>query len=224
MPDVLALIPAYDEEEHIGAVVRGALVHLPVCVVDDGSTDRTAVLARDAGATVLRQVANQGKGAALRAGFRYAVDKGYDAVLTLDGDEQHDPADIPTFLEAYRESDADLTIGARAFSEMPLARRLANTLGRWLLSWAVGQPIRDNQSGYRMISRRLIESLLSGAESGFEFEIEMIVTCIGAGFTPRWVPIRTIYGGERSHIRPVRHVANFLRMSLQARRMMRKKP
>ena len=92
---IVALIPGYNEAPRIGAVVRGALEHLPVIVVDDGSSDGTADVAREAGATVIEQRPNQGKGAALRAGFRRALDDGGDAILTLDADGQHDPREIP---------------------------------------------------------------------------------------------------------------------------------
>jgi len=217
MTEVLALIPAFNEAAHLAQVVTGARVHLPVLVVDDGSTDDTAACAEQAGANVLRQIPNQGKGAALRAGFGWALNAAYQAVLTLDADGQHDPAEIPKFVDAHRARGADLVIGARDFRRMPLVRRLANTTGRWAFSWAFGQPIRDNQSGYRLIGRRLLEVILTGDEAGFEFEMEVIVICIRRGFMLDWVPIRTIYAGQRSHIRPGRHALNFLRMVWQIR-------
>ena len=104
MPDdrILALIPGYQEGPRIAAVATGAARYLPVVVVDDGSTDDTADQAEAAGATVIRQVPNQGKGAALRAGFRHALEKGADAVVTLDADGQHDPDEIPVFLAVIR--------------------------------------------------------------------------------------------------------------------------
>jgi glycosyltransferase involved in cell wall biosynthesis len=221
MASVSAIIPAYNEAEHITRVVQQACAHISVLVVDDGSKDETARLATAAGAEVLVQVPNQGKGAALRAGFRRALSLGADAVITLDADGQHDPAEIPTFLEAYAASRADLIVGARRFAAMPFSRRLANTTGRWLFSWALGQPIPDNQSGYRLISRRLMEALLDSHESGFEFEVEMITTCLKKGFALEWVPIRTIYAGESSHIQPLKHVSNFMRVVWSARQRMR---
>jgi len=215
---ILALIPGYNEAAHIAEVVSGAQAHLLVLVVDDGSGDDTGVRAERAGATVLRQTPNQGKGTALRAGFHWALDAEYEAVVTLDADGQHDPAEIPKFLDAYAERGADLIIGARDFSRMPPVRRLANTLGGWAFSWAIGQPIRDNQSGYRLIRRRLLEAILASDEAGFEFEVEMIVTCIRRGFELDWVPIRAIYAGEGSHIRPWHHTVNFVRVVWQTRR------
>ena len=219
---VLALIPAYDAAHLLPPVVAEARTHLPVLVVDDGSADDTASAAEAAGATVLRQAPNQGKGAALRAGFGRALDDGFDAVLTLDADGQHDPREIPAFLDAYERTRADLIIGAREFGRMPALRRAANTLGRRAFSWAVGQPIRDNQSGYRLITRRLMEDTLASGESGFEFEVEMIVTCLEHGYRLEWVPIRTIYAGEGSHIRPLHHLRHFVRVVLQTRRRMRR--
>jgi glycosyltransferase involved in cell wall biosynthesis len=219
--EILALIPAYNEATRLAPVVTGALSQLPVLVVDDGSTDNTAAVADSAGAAVLPQIPNQGKGAALRAGFQRAIDEGYGAVLTLDADGQHDPAEIPNFLQAYRADRADLIIGSRDFDQMPWVRRLANSLGRRAFSWALGQYVPDNQSGYRLISRRLMKAMLASGEQGFEFEVEMIVVCVQQGFKLDWVSIRTIYAGEGSHINPLQHTLNFLRVVWQTRQRVR---
>jgi glycosyltransferase involved in cell wall biosynthesis len=215
---VVAVVPAYQEGPRIGDVVRGAALYVPVLVVDDGSTDGTAEAARAAGATVVSHVANQGKGAALRAGFQRALREGADAVITLDADGQHDPGEIPAFLAAWERSGAQLVIGQRDFRRMPPLRRLANDLGQRTFSWAVGRHVPDNQSGYRLLVRRLVERLLESQESGFEFEVEMITLAIRAGYTIEWLPIRTIYRGEPSHIRPWSHVTSFLRVAREARR------
>lgn len=217
--NLLALIPAYNESERVGAVVRRAFAYLPVLVVDDGSRDDTPRAAAEAGADVYLQKPNQGKGAALRAGFRRALEQGYAGVITLDADGQHDPDEIEAFLQAYHKQPADLIIGSRDFSRMPPVRRFANTVGTWALSWAMGQPVPDNQSGYRLISRRLMEAMLESGESGFEFEVEMIMTAVRRSMTLGWVPIRTIYAGEKSHIRPGKHAVQFFRMVMRARRM-----
>ncbi len=219
---VLALIPAYNEGARVAAVIDGARAHLPVLVVDDGSTDDTASHAESAGAEVLYQRPNQGKGAALRAGFRRALEAGYDAVITLDADNQHDPAEIPAFLDAYAARQPDLIIGERAFKHMPFPRNISNTIGRWLFSWALGQRVTDNQSGYRLISRRLMEATLASREQGFEFEVEMIVTCVQRGYTLEGTPIRTIYGDETSHIKPLQQMIHFFRVVWQTRRVMRR--
>jgi glycosyltransferase involved in cell wall biosynthesis len=217
------VIPAHDEGPRVAAVIRGAAQHLPVLVVDDGSSDDTAAVAERAGARVLRQRPNQGKGAALRAGFQQALDDGFGAVLTLDADGQHDPAEIPVFLAAL-EADpaAELIVGRRNFRAMPGSRRLANQLGRRAFSWAVGQEVPDNQSGYRLVGRRLMAAMLLSEERGFEFEVEMITTALRRGWPIRWVPIRTIYGAP-SHIRPIHHLRHFLRATRAARRSMRER-
>lgn len=223
-PDgLLALIPAYNEGKHILQVVQKTLRFLPVLVVDDGSSDETANIARSAGAAVIRQIPNQGKGAALQAGFRYALENRCSGLVMLDADGQHNPQEIEAFLDAYKQTGADLIVGKRDFSHMPAVRRATNTIGTWLFSWAIGQPIADNQSGYRLLSRRMIEAMLESKETSFEFEVEMIVVCIRSGYQIGWVPISTIYGDERSHIRPLQHVYHFLRMIWQTRMSMRKK-
>ena len=221
MDPILALIPGYQEGQQIAGVVKGALAHLPVVVVDDGSTDDTGTRAEAAGAIVLVLRPNAGKGAALRAGFRYALEHGAEAVVTLDADGQHDPDEIPTFLAAFEAARPELVIGRRDFGSMPPIRRLSNTLGGWVISAAVGRRVADNQSGYRLIGRRLMTALLDSDESGFEFEVEMIARCIALGLPMTDVPIRTIYAGAPSHIRPWRHCMSFLRVSRDARRIVR---
>ena len=220
-PRIVALIPGYQEGPRIAAVVEGARRFLPAVVIDDGSTDDTAAQADAAGAVVLVRRPNGGKGAALRAGFRHALEDGVAAVVTLDADGQHDPAEIPAFLAAFEAGAAELIIGRRDFATMPLVRRISNTLGGWVFSAAVGRRVADNQSGYRLIGRRLMTALLDSDESGFEFEVEMIARCIALGLPIAEVPIRTIYAGEPSHIRPWRHFRQFLRVSRDARRIVR---
>lgn len=223
---VLALVPGYQEAPRIGAVVAAALLHLPVLVVDDGSTDATAANAEAAGAQVLRLHPNQGKGAALRAGFRQALEAGYDAVVTLDADGQHDPGEISRFLAALAAAGApgnrpELVIGRRDFSRMPLVRRVSNTVGTAAFSWAVGRHVPDNQSGYRLLGQRLMTAMLDSRETGFEFEVEMIAVCIRRGWTLDWVPISTIYAGAPSHVQPLAHVRHFVRATRAARRLVR---
>jgi glycosyltransferase involved in cell wall biosynthesis len=225
-PRVIALIPGYEEGPRIGAVVEATRRHLPVLVVDDGSSDETAGNAEAAGAEVIRQVPNQGKGAALRAGFRRALEERYDGVITLDADGQHAPDEIPRFLAAFAAPGAsgprpELIIGRRDFQRMPAVRRLSNTIGTAAFSWAVGQHVPDNQSGYRLLGRRLLAATLDSREAGFEFEVEMIAVCLRNGWTLEWVPISTIYAGEPSHVKPLAHLRHFVRATRAARRMVR---
>jgi glycosyltransferase involved in cell wall biosynthesis len=223
---VIAVIPAHDEATRIAPVVSVAAMHLPVLVVDDGSSDSTAEVAERAGARVLRQRPNQGKGAALRAGFAAALADGVEAVITLDADGQHDPVEIPAFLAAHAHRPADggaaeLIVGRRDFRRMPPVRRVSNWLGTVVLSGALGHWIADNQSGYRVIGRRLMEAMLESRDDGFAFEVEMIAVCLREGWRIDWLPIRTIYGDETSHIRPLRHLREFVAVTRRARAIAR---
>ncbi len=219
---VLALIPAYNEMERVGKVIELTKAYLPVLVVDDGSKDDTSRVARDAGAHVIRQEPNQGKGAALLNGFRYALEQGYDAVITLDADGQHDPAEIPLFLQEFVKTQSDLIIGERDFSKMPFPRNITNRIGTRSFSNAMQQYIPDNQSGYRLHSRRLIERALESREQGFEFEVEIILRCVLAGYRISWVRIKTIYNErQNSKITPIRHVWRFYRLVARTRKVIR---
>ena len=219
--NILALIPAYNEEITIYAVVRETMKYLPTLVADDGSTDATVKLSREAGANIVQNEKNLGKGAALRNGFRYALENGYQAVLILDADGQHDPGEIPLFLESYQQNKSNLIIGMRNFTQMPFTRRLANSLGSVLVNRLTREPIHDNQSGYRLIDAKVMNLLLDSQEMGFEFEVEMIFACLYAGLSIDWVPIKTIYGDEESHISPISHINNYFRI---LRRVSKKYP
>jgi glycosyltransferase involved in cell wall biosynthesis len=216
---VLALVPAWNEAARIQPVLEGVRSWMPVLVVDDGSTDDTPALSRACGATVVRHGQNQGKGAALQTGFAWALKHGYDAVLTLDADGQHDPADIPKFLSAYRADAGALIIGQRNFSQMPFPRKVVNPLGSWLLSLALGVRILDNQSGYRLYTRRVLEAL-GPASTGFELEVQVIVQAVRKEMRIGWVEIRTIYDtGKKSYFRPVKDTVRFLDVVWRAYRV-----
>lgn len=209
--EIIALIPAYNEVAYIANVVAGALKHVPTVVVDDGSTDKTGAAAALAGAKVLVHQVNQGKGKALVTGFDYAVERGVDAAITIDADGQHDPDEIPLFIKAYRSGMGDLIIGQRDFSQMPAKNQFGNRTGTWLLSKAMGRPIPDNQSGYRLHSREVMRTVRP-ASSRFEAEVEILLRAQMAGFRIAWVPIKTIYNDKVSHFRPIHDSALFLRM------------
>ncbi len=221
-PKILALIPAYNEADRVTAVISAVLDYLPVLVVDDGSTDQTSGAAKDAGAEVIRQEPNQGKGAALLKGFHYALEQGYDAVITLDADGQHAADEIPLFLEEFNNKGSDLIIGKRDFTKMPFPRCYTNQIGTRSFSNAMQQYIPDNQSGYRLHSKRLMEAAIQSQERGFEFEVEIILTCVLKGFSLSWVPIKTIYNKrQNSKITPLRHVWRFYRLVWRTRKIIR---
>ena len=220
----LALLPAYNEAAHLGKVLEEVKKQTSdILVVDDGSKDETAGIARESGVEVLSRGYNCGKGQSLRDGYSWAMEHGYDAVIMLDSDGQHDPACIPDFIQKYQATRAHLIIGARNYGEIPLRRQIPNRIGKVLFSAAVGQNIPDNQSGYRMLDRTLMERMLGSTETGYHFEVEMIAICIAEGWPIEWVSIPTIYGDEKSKQNPLDQVFGFPKMCRKARRMIREK-
>lgn len=214
---VVALIPAYLEERRIRDVAVRALQQLDrVVVIDDGSADRTAEEAKAGGAEVVRHPRNAGKGAAIKTGFRKLLDEGAGYVLLLDGDGQHLPEEIPRFLEA---TPAHATVGNRMSdtSTMPLVRRLTNRFMSWQVSRVCGQEVPDSQCGFRMIHRELIPKLFVPSNA-FEYETEMLFIAAHSGLTIGSVPVSTVYGDEKSKIRPVRDTIRFFRLIARYRR------
>ncbi len=221
---ILALLPAYNEAAHLGKVLAEVRKYIrPILVVDDGSKDETASIARECGVDLLSRGYNCGKGQSLRDGYAWALEKGFDAVIMLDSDGQHDPACIPDFAEKFRKTRAHLIIGARDYGEMPFRRRFPNRIGKFLFSTAVGQNIPDNQSGYRMLDRELMERMLASTENGYHFEVEMIAVCIAEGWPIEWISIPTIYDDETSSQNPLDQIIGFPKMCLKARQMIREK-
>jgi glycosyltransferase involved in cell wall biosynthesis len=206
------VIPCLNEAPHIRAVIEGARRHLPrVIVVEDGSRDATARLAREAGAEVIEHGQSRGKGAALRTGIDHSIKNGFAWVVAMDGDGQHLPADIPKFLAAADRETAKMIVGDRLRDtrEMPRTRLWVN---RWMtrtLSDFCGVELRDSQCGFRMIDLESWRELTFSARH-FEVESELIVRFAAAGFPIRSVPVRTVYGSERSKIHPLRDTFRWL--------------
>lgn len=205
MTRIGAVVPAYQAEPSIGAVVRGTLAILPeVLVIDDGSSDATADEARRAGATVVSFPENRGKGAALRHAFELLFGRGIEAVVTLDADGQHLPDEIPRLLE--RMGDADLVVGGRAhlFSQMSPVRRASNRFSSMAISLMAGVRLGDVQSGFRLYHRRLIEAA-GFPENRFDAESAVVVRAVRLGLRIVWVPVRLGFADGRltSHYRPL---------------------
>ncbi len=209
--EIVILVPAYNEARFIGDVVKGALKYGPVVVIDDGSSDETGAVAALAGAKVIAHAVNRGKGKALDTGFRYAVQRKMAAAITLDADGQHDPDEIPQFIAAFRAGRGDIIIGQRDFSQMPAKNQFGNRTGTFLLGLAMGRPIPDNQSGYRLLSRPVMEAIRTDA-TRFEAEVELLLRAQLAGFQMAWIPIKTIYNDKVSHFRPLHDSWLFLKM------------
>jgi len=218
---VCALIPAFNEAGHIDEVVRGAGKHVQeVVLIDDGSCDGTAEIARAAGAICLRSNVNCGKASALRIGIAFASEREFTHVLFFDGDGQHVPEDIPSLIRAARETGADLVIGTRAFDlgQMPRARYYSNTIGSRVASWLVGREIRDSQSGFRLVRLDKLRQLnLRGRK--YELEMEILIKISLAGCSIIHVPVRTVYveGQARSKMNPVRDTVRICFWSLAFR-------
>ena len=215
-PRIVAVVPCFREEAHVGAVVRGVReAGFDCLVVDDGSPDGTAAAAREAGATeVLVHETNQGKGAAMATGLRRALELGYDAAVLLDGDGQHRPGELPRFAEAFAAGRGDVVLGTRMADHkgMPFVRYCANRHMSRLLSRRLGQTATDTQCGYRLLSRAAIPAVLEGTSAGFAADSEMLLRLARAGFRFAEVPVSTVYGDERSKIRPIRDTIRFFSM------------
>jgi len=208
MGDIVAVIPAYNASPTIAAVVRKARAHLSrVLVVDDGSTDDTGEQARRAGAQVMTQPRNRGKGAALRTAFAELDGPGVDAIVTLDADGQHDPDDIPKLLQSFRAGGVDLIIGSRwrDFSGMSPMRRFGNRFSSSALAFFSGLRVPDSQSGFRLYSMPFLRAArLKG--KAYELEMEAILAAAALGRKVQTVPISLLVADGRalSHFRPVR--------------------
>ena len=220
---VCVLIPAYNEEKHIGAVVREVLDYCPdVVVIDDGSPDDTDRVAAAAGATVLEHVRNQGKGAALQTGFDYARANGYDLALTLDADGQHAPSDIPAFLQAYERTHSPVLVGNRMgnVADMPWNRRFVNRFMSDLLSRVMGQYVPDSQCGFRLYHRSAFpEGPYDAHSQRFAAESEILLRLALQGRKIGAVAIQTIYGDEKSKVNPFFDTIRFFRMLHRFRRI-----
>jgi glycosyltransferase involved in cell wall biosynthesis len=202
---VCALVPAFNEAGTIAEVVSGVQPHVAaVLVVDDGSTDGTAERASAAGARVVSHARNQGKGHAVRTGLADVLREPFTHVLLIDGDMQHRPTDVPRLIDAMRTSGADLVVGARVFdkTQMPTSRYYSNVIGSWALSGFIGSPIRDSQSGFRLIRCDALRGMALSA-TGYEVETEMLIRLARRGARMTSVPVTLSYGAK-SKLRPVR--------------------
>jgi len=202
------VIPCYNAGGRIRHVAASALALVDhVIVVDDGSTDGSPASVAGLGVEVIRFPDNRGKGHAMLAGFRAGlVHPEVDCAAIMDADGQHDPAELPKLYEVFRKRSTDLVIGSRDFkgSQVPWRSRLGNTLTILFTAFLLGKRVPDTQSGYRIHSRRLLESLITTLPGGrYETEMEILAQAIREGARIEAVPIQTIYeeGNPSSHFR-----------------------
>lgn len=207
-PKVIAAIPCYNEARFIGEVVRKAKKYVDqVIVVDDGSHDNTGQVAEAAGASVVCHRDNGGAGTATKSCFEAAEANHADIVVTLDGDNQHTPEDIPRLTAPILKGEADLVIGSRFLGDngnMPAYRKLGIEVITWLFNIGSTVKVSDAQSCFRAHSRRLIEAITI-TESGFGFSVQVLTQARDKGFIIADQPISCIYHSESSTINPVRH-------------------
>jgi glycosyltransferase involved in cell wall biosynthesis len=204
---VCVVIPAYNAQSTIGSVLeKMQALKIDTIVVDDGSLDETKQVASAHGVHLLEHPHNLGKGAALRTGFRYLLQKDYQVVITLDADGQHDPSEIPFLLRIFRGVKPDILVASRAgeFGRMTFLRRFWNRLGAKAVARLCHSDITDSQSGFRLIRTDVLREI-DLSTSGFELELELLIKSCKKGFSVLSVPINTqkVDGTGSSHFRPV---------------------
>ena len=212
------VIPAFDAAKTVGELVQRIKPQgLSVVVIDDGSHDQTASIASEHGALVISHLRNQGKGSALRTGFEYALRSRYDGVITLDGDGQHDPAEIPRLVREGEIQHAGIVVGNRMRngSSMPRVRRWTNTVMSAIVSLVVRQRIPDSQCGFRFIRKEVLEAVPLRAKR-FEIETELLLHAARQRWKIISVPVTSIYQNHhQSYIRPVRDAIRFFGLVLR---------
>jgi len=221
MGKILVLIPAFNEAEGIGSVVakvRQAVVDCDILVVNDGSGDRTAAAAEAAGAIVVSHPYNLGYGVAIQTGYKYALEQGYDFLVQIDGDGQHDPAWIPALLQPVQAGSADFVNGSRFLDREsyrpPLARRLGMAFFRGLVSMLIGQRLSDCTSGYQAFNREVIRFFTADMFPCDYPDADVLISLHRAGFSIREVPVRMYVNaaGRSMHggIRPLYYMVKML--------------
>jgi glycosyltransferase involved in cell wall biosynthesis len=237
---LIVVVPAYNAGLTISELIEKISRFVnksDVIVVDDGSFDQTFENAKGAGVAVLKHDSNEGKGEALKTGFRYALEKNYHSVITIDADLQHDPESIPDFILKTEDhslldsktklpphpipfpygerviSSTGIIIGTRKrnLKIMPFARWLTNNLSSVIVSVLSGQSIRDSQSGYRLISAQVLKKVRLESKK-YDLEPEILIKASRKGFRIVEVPIRTIYTGGKSFINPFVDTGRFIKL------------
>ena len=211
----VACIPAFNEEKTIGKVVLRAQPFVDnVLVCDDGSSDMTAAIAEKLGAKVIRHEQNMGKGEAFRSLFSACRDMGADVMITLDGDDQHEPAEIPKLMDPLAKGYADVVIGARFHGEnkgIPSYRRAGNRL----LNAVTMDGISDTQSGFRAYNKKAIDALRP-SESGMGVDSELLMDASRQGLRVMEVPVSVRYGiGKTSTHNPIYHTVDVLTSAIK---------
>jgi glycosyltransferase involved in cell wall biosynthesis len=217
--EYILVIPAYNESATIRKVAQGALRHLGmVIVVDDGSTDGTVEKLSNLPVTLCRHPENMGKAASLWTGMQAALSLGAKGIVTMDGDGQHDPADLPRLLMAAQTHPDRLVIGSRLWNRdlIPKARYRANRFANFWIAWASGQAVEDSQSGFRVYPAQLIRvcRFELSRDRSFVFESEIIIEAARHKYLCAFLPVQTTYheNARPSHFHPVKDIVRITRM------------
>ena len=218
-PRTIAAIPAFNEEKTIAKMVLLAQKYVDkVVVCDDGSSDMTADIAKVSGALVVCHNSNEGKGAALKSLFDKARELNADVVVTLDGDDQHDPKEIPEFIQLITKDEADIVVGSRFLEnnmDMPLYRRFGSKILNGLVNSVNKQKITDTQSGFRAYGRKAIERM-DISTTGIGVDSEILIDAVNCNMRIKEIPIGCRYKGvDGSTYHPVRHSMRVTRTILK---------
>lgn len=207
------IIPTYNESKAIGGLIKRILeLGIEAIIIDDGSKDDTVKIAESTGAVVLRNQSNMGKGASLIKGYNFAFGRGFDAVISMDGDGQHSCEDIGLFMQKAEASNCGIVVGNRMAmtKEMPFLRVLTNHFMSKFISLITAQYIPDSQCGFRLVKKDVFTKM-GLITSKYETESEILIKAARLGFKIESVPIKTIYSGQKSQINPLIDTLRFLR-------------
>lgn len=210
---ICVIIPTYNESRAIADLINQIVkLGLEVIIIDDGSTDDTVKIANACGVKVLVSLQNMGKGASLIKGFNFALQSGFDAVISMDGDGQHSPDDLAAFAQKARSSQSVLIVGNRmgVIKQMPVLRVMTNFLMSNFISLIVKQHIPDTQCGFRLVKKELL-ARIDLLTSKYETESEILIKAAHLGFKIESIPVKTIYSGQKSQINPLLDTLRFVR-------------
>ncbi|MDP2928015.1 MAG: glycosyltransferase family 2 protein [Candidatus Omnitrophota bacterium] len=214
---ICVIIPTYNESRAIANLINQITkLGLEVIIIDDGSADDTVKIATACGAKVLVNLKNMGKGASLIKGYNFALQRDFDAVISMDGDGQHSPDDLLAFIHKAQTSQSALIVGNRMgmTKGMPVLRVITNFLMSKFISLIVKQNIPDTQCGFRLVKKELLAKI-DLSTSKYETESEVLIKAAHLGFKIESIPVKTIYSGQKSQINPLVDTLRFLRFMIQ---------